>query len=209
MRASRTRPSLSPAAAVRIAAVGGVIGPAAFIGAWMVGSAVTAREYSPIDDAISRLAAVGADSRPLMTAGFIGFGVCLPVYASALRRVVGGAAWLTAAATGVATLAVSATPLDRSSAVDTWHGLFAGLGYVTLAATPLLAVRALLQQGHSGLAGLGVVAGAISGISLVLTTSSLPTGLFQRLGLTAADLWIATSALAIAGGKLRPTPTEI
>jgi len=71
--------------------------------------------------------------------------------------VVGGAAWLTAAATGVATLAVSATPLDRSSAVDTWHGLFAGLGYVTLAATPLLAVRALLQQGHSGLAGLGVV----------------------------------------------------
>ena len=62
------------------AALGGVVGPAAFIGAWSIGAAVTNREYSSIDDAISRLAAVGADTRALMTAGFITFGVALPVY---------------------------------------------------------------------------------------------------------------------------------
>lgn len=199
-----TRTSL-PSSKVRVAAIGGAIGPAMFIGAWTIGAAVTTREYSSIDDAISRLAAVGADSRALMTAGFIGFGVALPVYASALRRVVGGTAWLTAAGTGIATLAVAATPLERSATIDTWHGVFAGAGYVTLAATPLLAVRPLLVQGHRALGGFGVVAGAVSAISLVLTTTNLPTGLFQRLGLTMADIWVVTSALAIAGGKLRMT----
>ncbi len=192
-----------PSPRVRVAALGGAIGPAMFIGAWTIGAAVTTREYSSIDDAISRLAAVGSDSRALMTAGFIGFGVALPVYASALRHVVGGTAWLTAAGTGIATLAVAATPLERSATIDTWHGVFAAVGYVTLAATPLLAVRPLLVQGHRALGGFGVVAGAVSAISLALTTTNLPTGLFQRLGLTVADIWVATSAIAIASGKLR------
>ena len=182
---------------VRTAALGGVVGPAAFIGAWTIGAAVTTVEYSSIDDAISRLAVVGADTRALMTAGFITFGVALPVYAWALRRVVGGAAArITAAATGVATLAVAATPLDRSATVDAWHGVAAGIGYVTLAVTPLLAARPLSQIGHRTLAAAGVVAGAVSAISLVLTTTGLPMGLFQRLGLTASDIWIAASGLA-------------
>ncbi len=203
MRALGIRDSRTPSPWVRAAAVGGVVGPAAFIGAWTVSAAVTNRDYSSVDDAISRLAAVGADTRALMTAGFVGFGVGLPVYASALRRVVGGAAWMTAAATGIATLAVAATPLEHSSTVDTWHGVVAAIGYITIAATPLLAAPPLRRQGHRALAGMGVVAGAVSAISLVLTTTSLPTGLFQRLGLTAADVWIATSALAIASGRLR------
>ena len=177
-----------------------------FIGVWSIGAAVTNREYSSIDDAISRLAAVGADTRALMTAGFVAFGVALPVYSLALRRVVRGAAWLTAAATGVATLGVAALPLDRSATVDTWHGVLAGIGYVTLAATPLLAARPLWEQGHRLLGGLGVIAGAVAGVALVLTTTSLPTGLFQRLGLTAGDIGIATSALAIAAGQIRVVP---
>ena len=80
----RPPPNQSPT--TRVAALAGVVGPAAFIGAWSVGAAVTSREYSSIDDAISRLAAVGADTRALMTTGFVGFGVGLPVYAWALRR---------------------------------------------------------------------------------------------------------------------------
>jgi hypothetical protein len=191
---------------VRAAALGGVVGPAAFIGAWTIGAAVTTREYSSIDDAISRLAAVGADTRVLMTAGLVTFGVALPVYAWALRRVVAGAAWMAAAATGISTLAVAATPLDRSATVDTWHGVAAGIGYVTLAATPLLAARPLSQHGHRALAATGVVAGAVSAISLILTTTALPTGLFQRTGLTATDIWIAASGLAIAGGRVRVMP---
>ena len=188
---------------LRLAALGGVIGPAAFIGGWTVSAAITSDAYSSIDDAISRLAAVGADSRPVMNAGFIGFGIGLPVYAVALRRAIGGRAWVTATAAGIATLAVAATPLDRSSAIDTAHAVAAGIGYIALAATPLLAARPLLRQGHRGLAGLGVAAGAVSGISLILASSSLPTGFFQRLGLTAADLWIVASAVAIASGAVR------
>ena len=127
------------------------------------------------------------------------------MYAVALRRAIGGRAWVTATAAGIATLAVAATPLDRSSAIDTAHAVAAGIGYIALAATPLLAARPLLRQGHRGLAGLGVAAGAVSGISLILASSSLPTGFFQRLGLTAADIWIVASAVAIASGAVRPT----
>ena len=166
MRSAVVEPSLRPRAAVRLAALGGVVGPAMFVGAWVVGAATTNVDYSSVHGAISRLAAVDADSRTVMTAGFIGFGVGLPLYATALYRTVDGPAWLTAAITGVATLAVAATPLDHSSTVDTWHGLFATVGYLTLAATPLLAVRPLRQQGHRLLAMAGVIAGTVSATSL-------------------------------------------
>ncbi|MGB4746437.1 MAG: DUF998 domain-containing protein, partial [Candidatus Microthrix parvicella] len=50
--------------------MGGIVGPAAFIGAWVAGTVVL-DGYSPITDAISRLAAVGADTRWLMSTGFL------------------------------------------------------------------------------------------------------------------------------------------
>jgi hypothetical protein len=190
---------------VGVAALGGIVGPAAFVGAWAIGAAITSRDYSSIDNPISRLAAVGADTRPLMTAGLVVFGLGLPAYAGALRRVVDSRAWLTAAATGIATLAVAAAPLDHSAAVDRWHGVFAATGYVTLAATPLLAARPLWRQGHGALAATGVAVGALSTISLALTESSLPTGLFQRFGLTVVDVWVVATAMAMTLGWLKPT----
>jgi hypothetical membrane protein len=186
---------------IRLAALGGVVGPAAFIGGWTIGNVVTSRAYSPVHDAISRLAELGADTRPLMTTGFIGFGIGLPIYAYALRRTVAGTAWMTAAMTGVATLAVAASPLARSARFDTWHAAFATIGYVSLAATPLLAARHLRRDGHRGLARFGVLAGAVSAVALALTATGLPTGLFERIGLTTADAWIVTSALTIATAR--------
>lgn len=196
-------PGLSPG--VRWAALGGVVGPIGFIGAWSIGAALMGADYSSIEDAISRLAAVDAETRTLMTAGFVVFGIGLPVCAVALRRVVDGPAWIAAALTGLATLAVAATPLDRSAGVDRWHGVFAGIGYVTLAATPLLAYRSLRSRGHRALARAGLVAGGVSAAALLLTLTDLPTGLFQRLGLTATDLWIVASALAILTRRLGPS----
>jgi hypothetical membrane protein len=190
---------------VRTPALGGVIGPAGFIGAWVISATVTSARYSSIDDAISRLAAVGSDTRWLMTAGLVTFGLSLPVYAWALRSTVPGRAWITAAATGLATLVVAATPLDRSETVDQLHGIFAGIGYLTLAATPLLAAAPLLAMGHRRLARFGVAAGLTSAIALALTTTGLPTGLFQRVGLTASDAWIIASALAMMRGALHRT----
>ena len=187
----------------RAAALGGLVGPAAFIGAWVIGGIVAGAPYSPADDAISRLAAAGAETRPLMTAGFVLFGLGLPAYGVALRRVLPGAAWATAVATGLATLGVAATPLDRSAFVDQLHGVFAGLGYLTLAATPLLAVRPLRARGHRLLARLGLAAGVLSGTALLLTLTDGPTGAFQRLGLTVGDLWIMASAAAVVTGRLR------
>ena len=182
--------------------IGGVVGPAAFIGAWATGAVTTSRHYSSIHDAISRLAAVGAPTRPLMTTGFVVFGAAVPVFATALRQALDGPAWITATATGLATLAVAATPLEHSSSQDAWHAVFAGFGYVTLAATPLLANRSLVRTGHRRLAAFGLVAGSIASISLLLTTTGLPTGLFQRLGLSAGDVWIATTGVMIATGRL-------
>lgn len=193
---------------VRTAALGGVIGPAAFIGAWVIGAAATSAPYSSIDDAISRLAAVGSDVRWLMTAGFVTFGLSLPVYAWALRSTVSGRAWITATATGLATLAVAAAPLDRSDMVDRLHGIFAGVGYLTLAATPLLAASPLLAMGHRRLARSGVAAGLVSTIALALTATGLPTGLFQRVGLTVSDAWIIATALAISRGVIGTCRTE-
>jgi len=177
--------------------LGGVIGPTGFISAWVIGSAVTTLPYSSMDDAISRLAAVGSDTRWLMTAGFVTFGLSLPTFGWALRSTLPGRAWIAATATGLATLAVAATPLDRSDMVDRLHGLFAGIGYVTLAATPLLAAPPLLAMGHRRLAVSGIAAGVTSTIALALTVTGLPTGLFQRLGLTVSDAWIIAAALAM------------
>ena len=184
-------------------AAGGIIGPAAFIGAWVAGAFV-ADDLSPIHDAISRLAAVGADTRPLMTAGFVTFGIALPVYATALRRAVSGPAWIAATITGLSTIGVALAPLDRSSAIDTLHAVFAGLGYVTLAATPLLAVRPLRRAGHRRLAAAGLTAGSVAVVSLAASLTGLPTGLFQRLGLSAGDAWIVASSVAMLRGALRP-----
>ncbi len=183
-------------------AIAGITGPVAFIGAWIAGGAITNRTYSPIDDAISRLAAVGADTRLVMTLGFIGFGVSLPMFAVAVRHHVSAPASFAAAATGLATLAVAATPLDRSDAVDMWHGVAATIGYVTLAATPMLAARPLLRRGHRALGITAIAAATVSAMSLALTTTSLPTGLFQRLGLTVSDLWVVALALAISTGRV-------
>ncbi len=185
----------------RLLALGGVVGPVGFVAAWAAG-AVLADNLSPVHDAISRLAAIGAHTRPLMTAGFVAFGLGVPVYAAALRQVVPGPAWMTATVTGLATIGVALAPLDHSSAVDSLHAAFAVLGYVTLAATPLLAYRPLMRNGHRRLASAGVIAGAVSGTSLLLSSVGDLSGLFQRIGLTAGDVWIVASAVAILSGRV-------
>jgi len=189
-------------------AIGGIVGPVAFIGAWLTGAVTTAVDYSMVDDAISRLAAVGADSRALMTSGFVAFGVAVPIFGVALRRHVGGLGWVGAVTTGLATLAVAATPLDRSATVDTLHGVFATVGYIALIAVPTLSFGPLRLAGHSRLAAAGAVAATVSTASLALSSTTLPTGLFQRLGLTSTDLWIIALAISITTGRFTESHRE-
>lgn len=183
----------------RLPALGGVVGPAAFVAAW----AVLGRRlpgYSPVDDAISRLAAGGAPDRYVMTAGLVALGTGLPLYGSALRATLPGPAWVCATATGLATLGVATFPLG-SPTPDRIHGIFAGIGYATLAATPLVAAAPLARSGRTGWARVSVAAGLVSGASLLATLAGPASGLFQRLGLTTGHAWIVAGAVDILRTK--------
>lgn len=184
---------------------GGIAGPAAFVSAWLVGG-VSTRGYSPVDDAISRLAAVGASTRPLMTAGFVAFGVAVPVYSAALRVSVPGPAWKAALGTGLATLGIALFPLDVSSTIDNVHAAVATLGYVTLAATPLLAARPLAAAGYRRAAEASVAVGVGAGLCLAGTVVGPAHGLLQRLGLTLGDAWLVTSAVWMLSGRRAHVP---
>jgi hypothetical membrane protein len=180
-------------------------GPAVFVGAWVAGGDLR-KGYSPIEDAISRLAELGASTRPLMTLGFVGFGVGVPVYAVALRQQLNGRAWLAATGTGLATLGVAAMPLGVSSAGDRLHGVAASTAYITLAATPLLAVRPLRASGHAVAAAMSAAAGTMAAFSLAATALGPRHGLWQRVGLSAGDAWlVASAAVIISAGTKSPS----
>lgn len=187
----------------RWAALGGVVGPVAFVTAWFVGGLAT-DGYEPTQDAISRLAAVGADTRWWMTTGFLVFTAGTAAAGVALRRAVAGWSWLGVVGTGLATAAVAATPLDRSEAVDLAHGVAATTGYVAFVLAAALAARPLSAAGHRGLAGLSVVAAAVGGACLALTTLGGADGGFQRAGLSALDLWLVTLSLTVLTGRVGP-----
>lgn len=178
------------------AALGLVAGPAAFIGAWVVGGAATP-DYSPINDAISRIAAVDAPNRALMTAGFVAYGAAVMVGSSALRTSPLRRCWWLAAVNGAATVAVAALPLEHSAAVDTWHGVAAGVGYASITALPLVSAAPLRRLGYRRAATLAVAGGLTSGVCLVATTVSDANGFFQRFGLTVGDVWLVATGVAL------------
>jgi hypothetical membrane protein len=183
---------------LQLLALGGVIGPLAFVGAW-IGAALATKGFSSVESAISDLAAVHAPHRVAMTAGFVIFGLGLFAFAFALRGTLEGNAWIAALATGACTIGVAANPLGGWTS-DAVHATFAGLGYATLVALPLLAAPALSRRGLRTGARVSVVIGAISAVCLLASTLGPAHGFWQRLGLTVGDVWIVTIASAIAMG---------
>ncbi len=136
-----------------------------------------------------------------MSAGFVGFGIGVPLFGAAMRAAVPGRAWMGAVATGLATLGVAAAPLGRSATGDAWHGVFAVAGYISLASIPLLAAPYFVQRGQRALAWVGVACCGITVLTLVLATVTAQRGLFQRVGLTATHLWIVAWALTVLGSR--------
>lgn len=194
------KPAFQPVSnGLRGLALAGIAGIGGFVGTWAVRGAVR-DGYSPIDDAISQLAAAGAPSPGWMTAGFLAFGIGVPIYAQALRRAVPGPAWIAATATGVAIIGVAASPLERA---DTAHYAFAVVGYATLAATPMLAARTFRERGASGWARWSTGCGVASALFLIASTADPAHGLTQRIGLGITDAWIVATAVAIWRGRPR------
>jgi len=175
-------------------ALGGVVGPVAFVAAW-IGCGLATDGYSAVSNAISDLARLGASTRVAMTIGFVVFGFAVPLYAVALRRALAGPAWIAATMTGLATLGVAAVPLGWGR--DGLHGLFASIGYVTLALTPALAVRPLRDLDRGRWAVASLAAAVIAGLCLIATVAGPAHGLFQRAGLFIGDAWIVASAVVI------------
>lgn len=183
-----------PNSPARLAALGGIAGPAAFIGAWAILGATRAG-YSPVTDHISDLAKLGTAHRPWMTAGFVAYGIGLPLYGVAAfsrgQRAIGALAVVT----GLSTLGVAAFPLGTSS--DRGHVIAAGIGYVSVAAIPLVGAVRAARRGRRGVAALSASVTVVSVIALAASLSGSQAGLWQRVGLTASDLWVAGHALAL------------
>ena len=178
----------------RAAIVCGIAAPAAFIAGWLI-SGLTQDGYDPLRQHISQLARVGADTRPLMTAGFVGFGLLALPWSRAVAGLLDAPAlrWSIGAA-AVGTLAVGGLPLGASFG-DTPHVAVATLSYVGMAASPLLGGRALARNGHRRAALASYAVSAVSAFSLVVSNVGEFDGFFQRLGLTVVDAWFVTVAV--------------
>ena len=176
----------------------GVLAPASFVSAWVVCGALR-DGYDPVEQAISQLARVGTPDRAGMTAGFVGFGLLLPVFARSLPSVLsaGPALRRTATVAGVSTLLVAALPLQREAGGtgDALHAAAAGIGYLAMAASPALAVRPLWGEGRRSAAVTSAAVSAVSAGALVASLTTGPTGLWQRVGLGVVDAWFAAVAV--------------
>jgi hypothetical protein len=171
----------------------GIAGPFAFITAWSTLGATRAA-YSPVHDPISRLAAVGASTRPAMTAGFLAFAAGVGIYASAPRDPAFTAASRAGLVTAAASVGIAALPLGGPGG-DQLHAAAAGVAYAALAAVPLLAARPLAERGARRAAAASIATGVvIAGALAASVIVHRRTGFAQRLGLTVGDVWIIASA---------------
>lgn len=176
----------------RLPLLAGVVGPGAFVGAWLLGGALR-DGYDPVATTISRLAEQGTSHTAVMTTGFTAFGVLLPVFA---RRLEPRALRLAATTSGLATLGVALAPLSATGGTtsDRVHYVAAALGYVAQAASPVVGASALPRPAVSR--ALGAAAGACLVASLV---DHERTGLWQRLGLGLVDAWFVVLAVHLLG----------
>ena len=193
----------------RLAGICGLVAPTSFVGAWAVCGALRDDGYDPVQDAISQLARVGSPTRAGMTAGFVGFGLLLPVFAQRLPDLLGAGRSLRTAVTvaGVTTLGVAALPLQRSEGGvgDLLHAVAAGTGYLAMVCSPALAVRALSRGGRRSAAAASAAVSVVSAAALLVSVTSGPTGLWQRVGLGVVDAWFAGCAVWVLRGA-RPAP---
>jgi hypothetical membrane protein len=182
--------------ATRTRALGGIIGPVAFMTtSWLAG--IASAHYSVVQNAISDLAARGAPTHVFMTGAFVVYGGSLLFYASALRLVLDGPAWCAAGVAGIGAFGLAASPRHSGARIDTVHSWFAIAFGAGVALTPLLAARSLLRAGHDRWSRLSLAAGALSFVCLMITLVGPERGLLQRAGLGVVHCWLIGSAVVI------------
>ncbi len=209
MVAERTPGDPTPRRSVAVAAVTGVAGVLAYVGAWAVGGVVW-DSYDPVRQAISELFAIGAPAAtraPLVVGlvlsgvGLVAFGWAMDVGLPGRGRLGPGLAVLS----GVMTAAIVAFPCTAgcpgygTTFTDSMHVITAGTGYVALMLAPL-AVAWRVRDHLRWLAVAGVVLGGGALVLFVVRTAGFgtsATGLEQRVFNTTADAWYVLAAIAL------------
>ena len=173
--------------------------PVALTSTWVVlGSRRSG--YSPLRDPVSRMAAVGADRRGAMTAGFLAYAFGAGCGAAALRRMPDGAELLvhppSVAASGLGMLGLAVFPLGASFG-DAPHLVAGTATYAALSVAPLVPAAGFWKSGRRFMAGAAVTAAIVTAAAFGLSRA-VPArqGLFQRIGLLSSGAWTASAGLA-------------
>lgn len=177
---------------------GAAWGPIVFIACWLIGG-FALPGYSLVEEPISRLAALGVATAPLMNVGLAAFAVGVGTSSWPMRRVLGPWAAAALGLNALMTVGVLATPLDFSAATDVAHAVFAGIAYASLAIAGLAAARWLFAHDNRVSARAWLFIGLVTGTALALSATDLAPGLLQRIGLTTTDA--ALIGTGLSGGR--------
>lgn len=176
---------------------GGVIGPIVFVAGWFV-LGFQLDSYSPVSQAISELARHGRTTRAAMSVVFVIFSLAMCAFAAAASHYIHPRAGVAAATNALATIGVAAASLGSPTS-DRLHFSFAAIAYVSLVALPAVsASTGVVNKKWS------VAVSACTAAALVFSIVG-PTeihGLFQRIGLTLGDIWIAAAAINLIRRRL-------
>jgi Protein of unknown function (DUF998) len=199
----------------RLAALGGVVGPALFTVAWVTGS-LRQGGHPAAGIQLSGLAADDARDPQIMMAGFVVLGVCSIGFGIALDRVISprsAGPWLVVTA-GVATVTAGVFRRDHLLLTgpgftgESWHNqvhdVASGVAYTAMLAAPLvLGWRFRRDPGWAPVSHPVVALAVGSAVALAVFASGVAepwNGVVQRAAVTlalAAEVLIAARMLAV------------
>ena len=183
-----------------LAIVSASLAPVFFIGG-TIAAELAWPGFDPINQTISELAAGDAPTRVFMTAMFVLTGLCHVVTAS-LVPAIGRLGRLALGIAGLALLAVAAFPLPTVATSSAAHYYSAMIGFIALAAWPLLGMR----RDHDApwlLRPLGATLGTLllgalcTAFALLEATDGPFIGLSERLAANTESVWPLLVVLAL------------
>lgn len=185
----------------RPAIVSSYLAPVLLIGGTFVAGALSPG-YDPVRQTISELAAGDAPTRVLMTVFFVLTGLSHLVTVTFARGIgiAGRVAFLVGA---LATLGVAAFPLPSVAGSSATHTAFAMIGFIALAAWPLLGMRfradfPWLVRPLGSILGTAILTALCVWFLIIWSSHSSPiVGLVERVAADAESLWPAVVVTAL------------
>lgn len=185
----------------RPAIVSSYLAPVLLIGGTFLAGALSPG-YDPVRQTISELAAGDAPTRVLMTVFFVLTGLSHLVTVTFARGIgmAGRVAFLLGA---LATLGVAAFPLPTVAGSSATHTAFAMIGFIFLAAWPILGMRfradyPWLVRPIGSIAGTAILTALCVWFLIIWSSHSSPVvGLVERVAADAESLWPAVVVTAL------------